>query len=378
MSRRWQASAVALHRWVSLAALALWSLQVATGIFSVFHWEIDDATLAGEPAPLDLEAIERRSAALAGDGSGRRVESIWSSASGRGRFDLFLADATGAGAGVLRVDGGGRVLRARGPDESWSAGGWVQTLVVLHQSLLAGPAGRALIGTSGLVLLANLGLGLYLAWPRPGTWRRALLPGARPRGAARLYAWHRALGLWAALPAVALVAAGALLAFEERVERLLGPPALPAPQAPAAPAVPAGVGLAAASRAALARFPGAELSGIGFPADGSALWTIRLKQPDEGQRAYGRTRVWVSAVDGRSLAEFDPRGAPLSRRFLDHLFAFHTGEIGGLPGRLAALAVGGWLTLMGGLGARLWSVRRAGRTAAGVRGRPAGSRPEPT
>lgn len=356
MNRR--AGLIRAHRWASLVAALLWSVQALTGIFAVFHWEIDDATVAGEERALDLEAIERRAMALAAPGQGLAVDSIWTSAGAANRFDIFLDAQPPVKGQVVRVDGTGNILRVRTDGERWTNGGWVETLVVLHQSLLAGDGGKWIVGGSGLLLLANLVAGAILAWPRAGQWRRALLPKAAPAGAPRLYAWHRALGLWALLPAACLVAGGVLLAFEATTERIVAPTSVDPPEL----LLPAGtaprVGMAESVRTALARYPGAVVSGIGFPSAESAWWAVRLRQPGELRRAYGKTRVYVSALDGSVGADFDALAAPPARRFIDSLFSFHTGEIAGRPGRLAAFTVGVWLLTMTLLGCWLWWARR--------------------
>ena len=358
---RLRSALVVGHRWLSLAAATFWLLQAATGLFAVFHWELDDATVAGEPRALDLEALERRAAELAAGAPGRRIDAIWSSAGVADRFDIFLVATPPDRDRVVRVDGAGSVLRTRLAGERIAHGGLVDSLVLLHQSLLAGDTGRTIVGVSGCLLLSNLLLGALLAWPRAGTWRRALRPVATGAGAAKLYSWHRALGLWAMLPAACLVTAGVLLAFEDGTDRLVHP----APVDPPALAMPAGdqpsTGMAEAGRRALARYPGAALSGIGFPSPDSAWWAIRLRQPGELRRAYGKTRVYVSALDGAIGADFDALAAPPARRFVDSLFAFHTGEMGGLAGRLAVLGIGLWLLTMNVLGIRLWWARRHAR-----------------
>ncbi len=63
-------------------------------------------------------------------------------------------------------------------------------------------------------------------------------------------------------------------------------------------------------------------------------------------------------MDGRIIAEFDALKAPPARRFVDSLFAVHTGEIGGTAGRIIVLAIGAWLAVMIILGAALWMARR--------------------
>ena len=46
-----------VHRWISLGVATLWVLQALSGLFLVFHWEIDDALVAGPARPLDLESL---------------------------------------------------------------------------------------------------------------------------------------------------------------------------------------------------------------------------------------------------------------------------------------------------------------------------------
>jgi len=335
---------VTTHRWIGLTAAALWLLQAATGIFAVFHWEIDDAITAGVHQKTDLKAIERRLHGLS-------PHSIWSTASAPDRYDVFVADR------VMRIDGAGNVLRIRRDDEKFADGGIVETLVVLHQSLLAGRGGRWIIGTSGLFLLSNLILGIIAAWPRVGQWKRALKPSSGGSRVAWLYSWHRAVGLWLAIPALCLVTAGVLLAFEEATEVLLHPaPVEPKAQPSSAPLR---IGMAEATDTALARYPGARVSGIGFPSRENAVWAITIKQRGELQRAYGKTRVFISAADGRIVADFNALRAPPTRRVLNLLFPLHTGEMFGLPGRIGALLIGTWLIAMIVLGVALSWTRRS-------------------
>lgn len=352
-----RAAVLSFHRWLSLAIVALWTLQAATGMFAVFHWEIDDATIAGEHRPTDLRAIERTLALLTAPGAGRSVESVWTSAGAPDRWDVEIAAEPPERGLVVRVDGNGNVLRTRPEGERFAAGGIVDTLVSLHYTLLAGQTGRWIIGVSGILLLTNLLFGVMAAWPRRGQWRRTLRPpfaGDRPAG---LYAWHRTLGLWLALPAMVLVSAGILLAFEHELEEALP---IPAVQAPAErPEGRLRVGMADAVEAALARHPDSFLSAVvSFPDAEEPIWTLRLRQPSELRRAYGKTVVYVSAVDGSILADFDALEAPTGRRFVNALFPLHTGEMGGIPGRIAVLLVGAWLLTMIVLGVRLWLSRR--------------------
>ena len=328
---------VATHRWLSLIAVAFWLLQAATGIFAVFHWEIDDAMVRGAHHRTDFRAIERSIA-------GQQVSSIWTSAGAPDRYDVNLSDRT------HRIDGAGNVLRVRLDRERWMHGGFVGTLVSLHHDLLAGDRGRMIAGISGLLLLSNVILGVVVAWPRPGQWMRAL----RPRGGP--YGWHRAIGLWVAVPLFMTLLAGVMLAFEATSERLLGG-AIDAPSVPST--APRRISMADAAAIALARYREAEISGISFPDEANAVWQLTLKQRGERRRAYGKTIVFVSAIDGRVLADFDALAAPAGRRVFESLFALHTGEAGGIAGRVAVFLAGTALVTLIVFGLRLWWARRS-------------------
>jgi uncharacterized iron-regulated membrane protein len=73
---------------------------------------------------------------------------------------------------------------------------------------------------------------------------------------------------------------------------------------------------------------------------------------------YGTTTVFVSAVNGQVLREYPAREASFARAFYDTLYPLHTGELGGLAGRLFLLILGISLLVMGVYGIRLWLTRR--------------------
>jgi uncharacterized iron-regulated membrane protein len=343
-----------VHRWLAFGLGALWVSQALTGLLMVFRWELDDAPLAAPAVPLDLDALGERIAAIDAEQPSRRVVQLFATGGVDGRYDLYVDDADG-NTDMVRIDGAGRVLRTRPSGHD----GFIPSAALLHQTLFAGDTGKRIIGVSGLFLLATVVMGLVLAWPaRSAQWRGALMPrGARP-GAARRYAWHRAAGLWLVLPAVVLLGAGVLMTFESSLEHWLGqdetPPELAAVPAPVGQPVPP----AQAFRTALARFPSAELSGAALPSDDRPWYRIRVRQPEEWRRAYGTTVVYVAAADGRVLRVEDALDAPAARAFISNLYAIHTGEVGGLAGRLLTLAIGMWLATMLVLGFGLWSARR--------------------
>lgn len=344
------------HRWAGLAAAAFWGIQALTGVLIVFHWEIEDAMIAGAHRVTDLDAIERRALDLAPPGSGKTIGSIWTTGGAPDRYDIHIRADDPALARSVRIDGGGSVLRDSDVDRGAAKGGWVGTLVTIHHDLMGGETGRRILGISGLLLLTNILAGVAVAWPRRGQWLRSLRPPRSGAPAVRYYGWHRALGLWVALPATAMIGAGVLLSFDGAVDAAVAPPAIEA--SAVSPAGAATVGLASATRTALTSFPEARLAAI-YPPDGDRpVWRIRVTQPDEARRAYGATTVFVSAVNGQVVGRFDAVQAPPRRAFVDGLFPLHTGEMGGLAGRIAVAAIGLWLITMVVVGLALWVTRR--------------------
>ncbi|AKM09480.1 PepSY-associated TM helix domain-containing protein [Croceicoccus naphthovorans] len=345
--------ALRYHRRISVALLAFWLVQALTGMIMVFHWELDDALLPGVERSLDLLAMERSIDELAPEGSGKTVGSVWESGGVANRFDLYLDGPDGSS--LVRVDGAGNVLRTRADAEMVADGGWISTLKSVHHNLLAGEIGDWIVGISGLFLFTNLILGLIAAWPRAGTWRRALLPVAG-KGAkvAQTYAWHRAVGLWGVLPGLALAGSGVLLVFADTVEAIVQPPSIAAPDLSGE----GDVGFAAAVGSALNEFPRARVSGVSMPSEDGGAYRIRLLQDSETRGVYGTTTLFVRASDGAIVARQDALNDGPSRSFVDGLFPFHTGHAGGTLGRMLVLAAGLWLVVMIALGLLLWQRRR--------------------
>lgn len=341
-----------LHRWLSLGAAVFWLLQALTGILIVFHWEITDAGIAGAHRPTDLAAIERRIAAIAPRDSGVTVKSVWTAAGYADRYNIIVEDAGGNGR-TVRVAGDGSELRTTRDGETTLMG----FLVGFHHDLL-GSWGSWIVAISGMLLCSNLILGLVAAWPKRGTWRIALKPATRGPAAARLYTWHRAVGLWAVVPALVIAATGTLLKFEDGVGGLIGaePVALPANP-------PAGdpVGFATAARAALAAIPGSSLTAVAWPRADDATYRIRLRAPGEIRRAYGNSIVLVDANSGAVRGAFPIAQADPARAFMSALFPIHTGEAGGIVGRILSIAIGLWLVTMIVAGTLLWFKRRKPR-----------------
>ncbi|MBX3594611.1 PepSY-associated TM helix domain-containing protein [Sphingomonas sp.] len=344
-----------LHRWISLCAAIFWLLQALTGVLIVFHWEVTDAQISATHRPTDYAAIERRIARSV-TARGGTVGSVWTAAGAPDRYNVNYTDADGTSRSI-RIAGDGTILDTPQPGEERLMG----FLVGFHHDLL-GAWGSWIVSISGLLLCTNLLLGLATAWPRRGTWGRALRPSRRGPLTARLYGWHRALGLLVVVPALAIAGTGTLLKFEDGVGEWIGATSVTLPANP--PAGPP-IGFAAATRAGLAALPGSAFTQVAWPKPDDATYRVRLRAPGELRRAYGGSYVLVDANDGRVRGVFPIAAASPANRFMSALFPIHTGEAGGLVGRLLSIAIGLWLITMIVTGVWLWAKRRRPRRQGG-------------
>jgi uncharacterized iron-regulated membrane protein len=347
---------VRLHRWLGLASAIFWLIQAITGLLLSFHFEIEDALVTQGHQPTDLTAIERRLDSLAPEGSGRSVSFIWTSAGLPDRYVISLAEAGGPGR-MLRIEGDGTVVR----DAAANDFSFLALMREIHLNLLSGSAGTWILSITGALLVTNLIFGLIAAWPRPGCWGQALKPVQRGGAKARLFSWHRAVGLWAALPAIVIAGSGTLILFEHELQDLLGVSEI---ELPANPPQGPGIGFAQAARAAAAAIPGSSFVGTTMPTEADASYHAWVRAPGELYRAYGGSLVIVNANDGSVRGAWPITEANTRRAFLGALYPIHTGEAAGLVGRVLTFALGLWLAVMIVTGAWLWWRRRprSGRT----------------
>lgn len=343
-----------IHRWAGIAALAFWIAQALSGALIVFHWEVDDYLLDGQHVPFTATSMETNLQRIAPQGSDRSISSMWTSAGTADRFDLFVS--TPEESLEIRVDGAGNILRTSGEDDQFTNGVWLEKIVSFHHDFLLGDTGSLIAGISGILLVSNIIMGLWLTLRNGGRLKSLLVPLRTGAPLVRFYSWHRAIGLWLAAPAILSISAGVLLVFIDTAEEVVAPPprTLPALET----TTPITTGFAAAVETAMGRFPDASLTSVSFPDQDDKSYTIRLLQPGENRRAYGTTTVVVSAVDGSIRGAFDALAANPRRGFIDGLFPFHTGELGGLFGRILIMTIGIWLMTVSILGFLLWRKRR--------------------
>lgn len=339
-----------VHKWLSLAALAFWLVQAGTGLLLTFHREIGDRLIAGGAVPLNVPLLSQRVEALQNDAV--HVRSFISTGGIRERYKVSLIDTPEDLSRDVLVDGQGRLLHSFDKEGRT----WASTLVTLHESLFAGEAGRWIVGISGLLLFSNLGLGAALALRGKTKWHDRLVPGRFGKLKLRMFTWHRAIGLWAAVPAAIIVLAGVFSVFEDGIRRFLSAPVseLAAPRAGPV----GGVMLEDAISTSLHLYAQARLVAVTFPTDERPVWSVRLRQPGEGYETFGRTTVYIDSTSGKVLGTLDPMRDRFTQRMIDLFYPVHTGEVFGIAGRLLVFATGSWLVVMLGTGVLLFSSRR--------------------
>lgn len=321
-----------IHKFVGLALALFWFLQIASGLTIHFRTEMDDRLLGARPvivSPAAVGSAVRRAAE-----AGYAVSSIWISGGVEGQLDVYAAkdgrDHT------LRIDSAGRMIRSRPDSQAVGDGALYETLKAFHQTLLAGDAGQAIVGASGLFLISSIMMGLVAGWRSKAMGRSiARRPARLVSGQANLLGWHRFLGYWLAIPLLALAASGVMLAFADPLKDLAG---VSAPPASAPQDAPDSIDAEGAVTRALAHIPGARFTAINM-LDEAGVYRIRIHAPGEMSRSYGATAIYLDR-SGQLVRIDDARTKRGADAIFNALYPFHTGQILGVGGRIAAFLCG--------------------------------------
>lgn len=182
------------------------------------------------------------------------------------------------------------------------------TIYHLHRYLVAGEAGKTMVGIAGLAILVAAFSGLVLWWPklaRSAIWKAITVRhgGTWPRFTFRL---HRAAGFFAAPVLLTLGFSGSYFNL------------------------PAWIAVALAQ----AEFPLARPSRVSLPAKPSVPYEVRVRQPGGLRHGDGAIRISIDSGDGAVLRVLDPVRAQGGDRFVSWLFPLHSGEAFGFAGRV--------------------------------------------
>ena len=344
------------HRYLSLAVLAVWMLQAASGVILTFHRGLEDRIMGVSGKEADPAAIDRVFARINRD-YGKPVE-MFAGGDGPGRFDVLLEEKEARQIRVWIDAADGRILGNdlwRGP---FADQRWLHLTFEFHNSFLNGKIGKKVVSVSGLLLVTNLLLALWMVWPKRGKWRESLMPRRGLKGAPAIFVWHRALGLWFLPIGVTLLLAGSIMIWRAELERAWGIGPIPPTQSVISTVNSTPLPPSTAIAAATARYPDGKLAVLVLPSEEKPWFLVRLTRPGELRRTLGTTIVYVDALTGEIRSAWSPVDAPKLAYVLDSLYAVHTGEWGGLPSRLLVLATGVWIITMIILGVALWLKRR--------------------
>lgn len=240
---------------------------------------------------------------------------------------------------------------------------FMPTLFHLHRYLLAGEAGKTVIGVTGLMLALLALLGIALWWPKM-TWsalRKSLTVSYRGSWPRLNYSAHRTLGMAVAPVLLTLGLSGLyfnLPGWVTPAVSVFGPVtrADKVKNRSAGNGAPVDVGTALL--AAQARFPQGRLSRVVLPPNPAAPYEIRLRQPGEVRQGDGNTRLSVDARSAEILRVRDPLRAAGGDNFLNWLFPLHTGEAFGIAGKAIVSLTGLTPLLFLVTGTAIWLKRR--------------------
>lgn len=364
--RRW----VSLHRTIGLALLLHWALLALTGIALVFHRDIEQAMLGSTPGnsrPVSLDAVTQSVAAARPGAALIQISTL------NGGMALLRIRVKPAGGGEVRslvFDTGTNAIVGDSPlSGSARADGALQFIYRLHQTLLLRDGGKTLVAISGLFLIVTALAGYRALWPQRRNWRRIVRPKLAGNPRTRMTLVHRAIGVVAGPILIILAMTGAGMNWTPQIRSaFVGIGLADAPPSPQDSKDALRIGPDAALQAAQRRFPAAHFTSITLPANGSALYAIRLRQPREAHAIFGMTNIQVDGATGTIVAVADPRQSRPGDKLLEWLFALHNGEFLGLPGRLLVLLSGAALVALCLLGAAAWlRTPRRQRTPASVR-----------
>jgi uncharacterized iron-regulated membrane protein len=351
-----------IHRWLGLGAGLLVVLTGLTGSALVFDHAIDewlnpDLLLTDRTGPrIDPDAA--RAAALAAAPPGHRL--AWLSAP-RTAQGVYRAYTGPRGDGFWRMVG---VDPVTGAVTGWRplSGHLMSTVYELHYQLLLGPRGEILVGFVGLLVLVSAGTGLYLWWPRMRHLQPAFTIKRNGATARRQFDLHRTAAIYS-LPFLAAIAiSGLFMAWTRWLDPLVDRVA-PLTESGAAVRVERGqaderIGPARALAVARTVLPGAEWSGIGFPANDTAAYKVAFTEPAHPRHSAGRSYVWIDPWHAEVLAVRRWSELSAGDTFLDWQIPLHNGEAFGMTGRIVVFIAGFVPLLLFITGWRIWRLKR--------------------
>jgi uncharacterized iron-regulated membrane protein len=378
---------MAVHRYLGLMTFVFLAVAAATGCLLCFEKPLDRALNPAlfrpqAPAQIDpliaVEALERARPALAATYfpmrpvAGRNILVAVEAKPGHAKLDYDQVFLDGAD---------GHIVGTRDSKPGWDARHVVRGIYWLHFTLLAGTAGRWLMGGVALAWLIGNGIGVYLTWPtiRPyfRRWWKAWT--FKPKGPLLRISLdlHRTIGLWLLVPLTALAFTSVMMNFFDEVTvpivGHLAPPDpspfdAPPPLSPEPRAISFQKLVSDAEALAIHRRLGWRAATVQQEPDRGLLGVRFTHSGYDEYRKLGPVTYWFDP-HGRFVHEDSPYADSAGMAFQRSLYPLHTGEMIGPAGIAFDLILGLATLMFTATGVYLWIKRRRGRVAARKRNR---------
>lgn len=377
-----------LHRWLGLILGVVLVLAGLTGSLLAFDHELDGwlnsamlrNTTGDCAAPLPPSAAAR-AVQQAWPGATVNAITLPEAPADSYRVQFKQASTHDNEAGVDACSG--QLLASRNRDAvSLDRAHIMPLLLRWHMTLLQGKTGREVLGWLAVAWIALLLAGVYLAWPRPGHWRRSVSV-TRGVGAFRTsYELHRAAGLLSAVFLLVVAGSGFFMGLPQLGRQLVASVATVPVDARAAALPPLAADEpelgwdGAAAKAREFAPPTATLVMLRRDA-ARGVYQARVRRADDWQ-PVGTLRLFINMRSGERLSVADPLSGTPGQRFLALMFPLHSGSLFGLPTRILTAVLGLLPLLFFVTGLVIWISRRRlkhrGRQAAAQAPRPAARR----
>lgn len=274
--KRLRAAWLQVHKWVGLTLAILIIPISVTGSALVWHDQLDawlEPQRYASIGPATLPASAYADAARKAFEPGEALSTLRFEPGGRPVVAVATKAAQGAGR-PARVSLWLDPRDASVIDRASGNSGLVQTMHVLHGSLMIPGWGRSIVGWVGVFMLVSCLTGIWLWWPLSGSFRSGLKWKRRNTVNANL---HYMAGFWILFPLTMLSFTGAWISFPKLFGQFESRPApSAASRAAAMRAQPLSSPASGIDQAVAASRPFATgvLTGVAWPTDQKAEWKV--------------------------------------------------------------------------------------------------------
>ncbi|ARN81138.1 PepSY-associated TM helix domain-containing protein [Methylocystis bryophila] len=348
-----------IHLYIGLVAGSMLVVIGLTGSLLVFWQEIDEwlepAMFTSAPPPEGEAAFrplsEIRATLQAALPAGAKAGGVAYPRNESGCYKIYYENPATGDTRRLCIDPYNAKLL--GDKVYWSKKGvqhhsLMSFLYQLHWSLLlydiAGDNG-VVVAIAAILLVVSTLTGVYLWWPTPGKWVKALTLKRGAKGERLNYDLHKLGGVYTALVMLAVLISGVSMNLHEQfvsiVDRVAPLSAVQKDEvksgaANGRPRISFDVAVDAAAR----NFPEGRLVNIGFPADESGVYSICRNQIEKLSRFIGTRCVLIDQYSAEVLGMRDPATGTAGDVFMQWQWPLHSGRAFGWTGRILVCLTG--------------------------------------